>query len=176
MKPPKETRRVECNFPDPDLLSSLVELYFTYINPYIPLLHRPTLEKAIADGLHQREVQFAATVLLICAIGVRFSEDPRVTAVPYDHPKSLGWVWFYQSQEMHQSVLFKPSLHTIQAYCVRPILRSHQRILISLSVVCNVYGRLFSGSCALDHAWCRYSASSRSRCSYPAKVWFKPDG
>lgn len=118
MKPPKEFRRVECNFPYLDLLSSLIGLYFTHINTKTPLLHHPIFERAVVNNLHHQDVQFAATVLLVCAIGARYSDDPRMTASPYDHPQSLCWIWFYQSQEMHQSVLYKPSLYIIQAYCV----------------------------------------------------------
>lgn len=118
MKPPQETRLVTCNFPDPDLLSSLVDLYFTHQNPFMPLLHQPTFENSILEGLHQKDVQFAATVLLVCAIGSGFSEDPRVLARSYDQSYSPRWLWFYQSQEMQQSMLYKPSLHVIQFYCV----------------------------------------------------------
>lgn len=118
MKPPEETLRVTCSFPAPDLLSSLVHLYFTYPNMLLPILHRPTFEKAIAKDLHHQDVQFAATVLLVCAIGVRFSQDPRVTVVPSDHADSLAWIWFAQSQEMHSVFLYRPSLYVIQNYCV----------------------------------------------------------
>lgn len=129
MKPPKETRRVACNFPDPDLLSSLISLYFTYKDNFMPLLHRPTFERAIADQLHHRDVQFAAMVLLVCAIGAGYSEDPRVTAIPHDHPQSLSWTWFHQSQALHPKVLYRPSLYVIQAHCVSFLLSQASNLI-----------------------------------------------
>jgi hypothetical protein len=42
------------------------------------LLHRPTFEKEIAEGLHKRNATFGAVVLVVCAIGSRYSDDPRV--------------------------------------------------------------------------------------------------
>lgn len=84
----------------------------------MPLLHRHTFEKSIADGLHQTDVQFAANVLLVCAIGSGFSQDPRVSTASYDQSCSPCWLWFYQSQEMQESLLHKPTLHIIQSYCV----------------------------------------------------------
>lgn len=91
----------------------------------MPLLHRPTFEQSIAHRLHLQDIHFAATVILVCAIGVGFSEDPRVTALPYDHPRASGWTWFHQAQEMYLTVLFKPSLYIIQAYCVSSIPSCH---------------------------------------------------
>jgi hypothetical protein len=117
MVPSKDMRRVTCNFPEPDLLPQLVNLYFTYINPFMPLLHRPTFEKSIADDLHHRDVQFAMVTLLVCAIGVRFSEDPRIPP-NFEEPSSPGYVWFYQAQDMRRFALLKPSLYDLQGYCV----------------------------------------------------------
>jgi hypothetical protein len=37
-------------------MGDLVELYFARQNIYLPLLHRPIFERAIADGLHLRFV------------------------------------------------------------------------------------------------------------------------
>lgn len=170
MKPPQETRQVKCTFPDPDLLSSLVDLYFTYSNAFMPLLHRPTFEKAVADNLHQQEVQFAATVLLVCAIGVRFSEDPRVTNVPYDHYCSLGWIWFYQSQEMHQSVLYKPSLHAIQCYCVSCVPQTPLPTQRGFLALCDVSGGVLAGSLSLDLNRCGYSIGTGRRCPHKAQI------
>ncbi|KAJ7686153.1 hypothetical protein B0H14DRAFT_3674848 [Mycena olivaceomarginata] len=66
------------DFPPPDLAASLVDLYFAHINLLLPLLHRPIFARALAAGLHLTNDGFAATYLLVCAIGARFSSDPRV--------------------------------------------------------------------------------------------------
>lgn len=118
MRSPYDHRRVDCNFPEPDLLASLVDLYFTHINSFLPILHRPTFERAIADELHQRDIHFAMVLLLVCATANRYCDDPRVSAVSYDHCLSPGWGWFYKAQEMQRSMMFKPSLYDLQAYCV----------------------------------------------------------
>ncbi|KAJ7114697.1 hypothetical protein C8R44DRAFT_880780 [Mycena epipterygia] len=64
-------------FPEPDLLSELIALYFEHVNPYYPLLHRPTFERSVADGLHTRDASFGAVVLPVSAIASRFSDDVR---------------------------------------------------------------------------------------------------
>ncbi|KAJ6482780.1 fungal-specific transcription factor domain-containing protein [Mycena sanguinolenta] len=41
-------------FPSEPLMNQLIELYFIRQNVYFPLLHRPTFEREIAEGLHLR--------------------------------------------------------------------------------------------------------------------------
>ena len=59
-------------------MDSLIELYFSLYNIYTPVLHRPLFLAAIAEGLHVRDQDFGSVVLLACALGARFSNDPRV--------------------------------------------------------------------------------------------------
>ena len=59
-------------------MCSLVELYFEHCNIYLPALHRPFFFAAVADGLHRRNSEFGSLVLLVCALGARYSEDRRV--------------------------------------------------------------------------------------------------
>lgn len=76
-----ETQRIaatQFEFPESALFQTLIEYYFKYINIELPLLHRPTLDRDIANGLHRRDTAFGATVLLVCALGSRYSDDPRV--------------------------------------------------------------------------------------------------
>ncbi|KAF7358847.1 Zn(2)-C6 fungal-type domain-containing protein [Mycena sanguinolenta] len=82
------------SFPPPDLLSELVDLYFAHSAIYYPLLHRPSFQRALADNTHLQDDKFAAIVLCICAIGSRFSDDPRV----FDeaNPLACGWQFFNQ--------------------------------------------------------------------------------
>ncbi|KAJ6477812.1 hypothetical protein C8R47DRAFT_1219719 [Mycena vitilis] len=79
-------------FPSEARMGELVGLYFTHQNMYVPLLHRPTFERNIAEGLYLTNDGFAATVLLVCAIGSRWSADPSVTGVDL----ACGWEWFDQ--------------------------------------------------------------------------------
>ncbi|KAJ7503711.1 fungal-specific transcription factor domain-containing protein [Mycena galericulata] len=105
-------------YPPPDVLSSLIWLYFEHCNIYVPLLHRPTFERAVAGNLHLRDDKFAATVLLVCALGSRFSDDPRV----YDPaaPLTCGWKYFSQvsaTATMHH--FFRPPmLYDLQYYAL----------------------------------------------------------
>lgn len=106
-------------FPDDDLALDLINLYFANINLYLPLLHRPTFEKSVAKGLHHTDERFACTYLLVCAIGARYSDDPRVLLDGVESLHSCGWKWFSQVQMVKKSLLAAPTLYDLQFYCVR---------------------------------------------------------
>ncbi|KAJ7701732.1 hypothetical protein B0H16DRAFT_1640447 [Mycena metata] len=87
-------------FPEPDLFSALIDIYFARKNVYFPVLHRPTFERAITTIL-------CAIVLLVCGIGARFSDDPRVLLPVFDQlPLVLGHLFE------------RPTLYQLQFYCV----------------------------------------------------------
>src|ERR1700729_3835182 len=96
----------------------LINFYFIHANLLLPLLHRPTFEKGIADGYHRRSSDFGGTVLLVCAIGSRYSTDPRVFLPEANSDHSAGWKWFDQVQMVQKSRLAAPSLYDLQKYCV----------------------------------------------------------
>lgn len=102
-----EARYPPDNFPDFELMSTLVDLYFAYANTYMPVLHRPTFEMGIRDGLHLRDEGFGSTVLLVCAIGSKFSDDPRVFSAA-DSEQSAGWHYFLRVQTMRRAVKLTP--------------------------------------------------------------------
>jgi len=106
-------------FPPEDLMPSLIDLFFVNINTYTPLLHRPTFEASIKDRLHLRDEGFGSTVLLVCAAGSRFSDDPRVYLTDHpNNPLSCGWEWFKRVQMIRKSLLAPPGLHDLQIYCL----------------------------------------------------------
>ncbi|KAJ6571027.1 fungal-specific transcription factor domain-containing protein [Mycena vulgaris] len=105
-------------FPDLDLLLSLIDLYFATTNLYYPLLHRPTFERAIADGLHTRDASFGAVVLLVCAIGSRFSYDPRVFGPEFADPLRCGWQYFDQLPHVIDHLFVRPTVYHLQYYCL----------------------------------------------------------
>ncbi|KAJ7758453.1 fungal-specific transcription factor domain-containing protein, partial [Mycena maculata] len=111
-------------FPDPDLLSDLTTLYFVHSNIYYPVLHRPTLEKSIADGLHMRDESFGAVVLLVCAIASRYSDDPRVLA-PGDEPLRSGWKYFDQIAKTVSHLFNRPTLYNLQYYALATLFVQH---------------------------------------------------
>ncbi|KAL1742414.1 fungal-specific transcription factor domain-containing protein [Schizophyllum fasciatum] len=104
-------------FPPDDLMISLVEHYFREINIFCPLLHRPTFIGQIMAQRHHTDVDFAPIVLLVCAVGARFSDDPRVLIDGTSSWQSAGWQWFRQVQYLKPSLFRPPALHDLQ-YCV----------------------------------------------------------
>ncbi|TFY61087.1 hypothetical protein EVG20_g7194 [Dentipellis fragilis] len=103
-------------FPEPDLLESLVNLYFKHINVLFPLLHRPTFNAAIAEDLHHRDENFAGVLLLLCACASRYSDDERVLLDGTDSWRSAGWAWFSQVQTVRKALLSAPCLYDLQMY------------------------------------------------------------
>ncbi|KAJ7110651.1 hypothetical protein C8R44DRAFT_856915 [Mycena epipterygia] len=111
------TQRPQHLFPDDDLLHSLVKIYLEQINPLSGILHLPSFRDALADGLHVRDPDFGAVVLVVCASASRYSTDPRVFlegASEY----SCGWKWFRQVQPLRTSFSLVPSLYQLQLICL----------------------------------------------------------
>nr|GAT58764.1 predicted protein [Mycena chlorophos] len=100
-------------YPDPDLISSLLFLYFENIHPTLPVLHRPSFERDVADNLHLRDPQFGAVLLVVLANASRYSNDPRVFADTRS-PLSAGWRYVKQLPVVRK--WFEPSLHEVQFY------------------------------------------------------------
>uniref|UniRef100_A0A0W0EYG1 Xylanolytic transcriptional activator regulatory domain-containing protein n=1 Tax=Moniliophthora roreri TaxID=221103 RepID=A0A0W0EYG1_MONRR len=107
-------------FPDGDLMASLISLYFTKVNCFLPILHKPTFESSFRQGLHLRNQQFGATVLMVCALASKFSDDPRVFAAP-GQPLSSGWHWYEQVQTFRTSSYDPSSLYELQYHCLATI-------------------------------------------------------
>ena len=99
-------------------MARLIERYFQFTHHLYPILHRPTFEEYFAEGRHFREEGFAGVVLLVCALGARFVDDPRVfldhPSKPR-HPHSAGWKWFNQVQLVRNVALADPTLFDLQA-------------------------------------------------------------
>lgn len=105
-------------FPDQDLIVSLVDAYFQHVNPFLPLLHRPSFETSVAKRLHFVDHSFGSTLLLVCALGSRHSEDPRVFIADAKTPHSAGWRWLEQVPLNRKSFVEKPSLRELQNHAV----------------------------------------------------------
>ncbi|KAJ6522875.1 fungal-specific transcription factor domain-containing protein [Mycena capillaripes] len=102
------------DFPSEARMSQFIELYFTHQNMYLPLLHRPTFERNIAEGLHLRNDGFASTVLLVCAIASRWSAEPTATGVDL----ACGWEWFDQVPLGGTHLFGQTTLYDLQYYCL----------------------------------------------------------
>lgn len=104
----------ELSFPEPDLMREFINLFFEHIHIFVPILHRPTFEKAIADGLHFRDKGFAGVALLVCATGSRHSDDPRALLEGTNDRHSAGWKWFVQVRRLRRLVFGAPRLYDLQ--------------------------------------------------------------
>ncbi|KAF9050240.1 fungal-specific transcription factor domain-containing protein [Panaeolus papilionaceus] len=105
-------------YPPEDLMPSLIDAYFTQMNNFLPLLHRPTFERSIANGLHYTDSMFGATVLLVCAHGARYSNDPRVRSEraegELEGQRSAGWKWFEQVNVLRKTLFKRTTLYELQ--------------------------------------------------------------
>ncbi|KAJ6601097.1 fungal-specific transcription factor domain-containing protein [Mycena vulgaris] len=105
-------------FPEPELMKTLLDIFFEQINPLVYLLHAPTFRSAVAVGLHLLDQKFGALVLAACALGAKFSNDPRIFLEGVDSEYSAGWRWFRQVRPVPTSFLLSPSLYDLQLVCL----------------------------------------------------------
>ncbi|KAF7328961.1 hypothetical protein MVEN_02526100 [Mycena venus] len=115
LPPPGETR-AEYKFPEADLLPDLVNRYFEEVNPFWPVLHRPTFDRKVAENLHLRDHKFGSTLLMVCSLGARYSDDSRVLLDGVDdNPRhTAGWKWHSQVHVIPKHLIYKPSLYELQ--------------------------------------------------------------
>lgn len=110
-------------------MDELVTKYFDVIHSVFPLLHRPTFKHGIRSGLHLRDEGFGATLLLVCAVAAKLSDDPEV--LPKDLPswQWSGWHYFEQVRAKRKLMpLTTATLYDLQVACVR---RSTSSLLCS---------------------------------------------
>ncbi|KAL1745710.1 fungal-specific transcription factor domain-containing protein [Schizophyllum fasciatum] len=105
-------------FPEEDLLSKLIHLYFEKINLFFPLLHRPTFQRYIDQGLHHSDHNFAHVVLLLCGCAARYTDDSRVFIEDLDDVHTAGWQWVNQVKVIRSNMIEKPTLFEVQAFCL----------------------------------------------------------
>ncbi|KAF7336893.1 Zn(2)-C6 fungal-type domain-containing protein [Mycena venus] len=123
-------------YPENDLISSLLKLYFANVHPTIPILHRPSFERSVAEGLHLTDTEFGGTLLSVLAIASRvdplrvvcllelftdfkssqYSNDPRVFVESDVSGLSSGWRFANQIRILPKS--YQPTIHEVQMYCL----------------------------------------------------------
>ncbi|KAI5890629.1 uncharacterized protein SCHCODRAFT_02690565 [Schizophyllum commune H4-8] len=104
-------------FPEDDLLQHLIDVYFEIPNMLNPILHRPTFEKELKEGVHKTDWYFGAVVLMVCASASRYTSDRRVLLPGIDDWRSAGWKWLTQVPLIRRKSLFMlPSVHELQYY------------------------------------------------------------
>ncbi|KAJ3733532.1 fungal-specific transcription factor domain-containing protein [Lentinula guzmanii] len=107
-------------FPEADLMFALVTLYFSEVNVFLPILHAPSFRQCIEQNLHLHDHNFGTTLLLVCAVASRYSNDSRVFA-DASSQLSCGWHYFEQVQMMRRSILEVPTVYELQFYCLATI-------------------------------------------------------
>ncbi|KAF7307647.1 hypothetical protein MIND_00560000 [Mycena indigotica] len=101
-------------FPEPDLLKTLVHIYFEQINPIIGILHRTSFERSLDSKRHLSERAFGEVVLAVCAVASKYSDDRRVFLEEKDSEHSAGWKYFSQIRPTSASFDATKSLLRLQ--------------------------------------------------------------
>ncbi|KAK7465008.1 Gypsy retrotransposon integrase-like protein 1 [Stygiomarasmius scandens] len=102
-------------FPGSEALYELIDAFFTNFHYRFPLLHRPSFERSIADGLHFRDAAFGALLLTVCTVASSFCP----TSPQLDHEAQMpGWEWIRQIQIDHFVFGQPMSLHLMQMLCL----------------------------------------------------------
>ncbi|KAJ3892544.1 fungal-specific transcription factor domain-containing protein, partial [Lentinula edodes] len=106
-------------FPEPDLLRKLLDLYFDKHHPIYPVLHRPSFERYVyVDNLHLTNRRFGAVVLVACALGSRLSDDPRTLYDGTQDIRSAGWKYYGQIRLISSSLSEPLTLYDVQLYAL----------------------------------------------------------
>ncbi|KAH7106560.1 hypothetical protein BKA62DRAFT_299255 [Auriculariales sp. MPI-PUGE-AT-0066] len=85
--------------PPRDLFVKLLDAYFDHVNVFLPLLHKGLFLQQLSAGMHRRDPQFLAVLLLVFALASRCIQDPRVLNDP-SQPRSAGWKYFDMAEPM----------------------------------------------------------------------------
>ncbi|KAH7334228.1 fungal-specific transcription factor domain-containing protein [Rhizoctonia solani] len=100
------------DLPPEDLIPVLVDTFFETM--FFPVIHRGKFEKQLKDGLHKRDGTFLRILLLVCANGARWCDDPRVLDERWPVPLSAGHRWFRQLAPWQKSSLEQINLQDAQ--------------------------------------------------------------
>ncbi len=148
-------------FPPPDLAEDLISNYFIHINLHVPLLHRPTFQEEVKRDLHHFHVGFACVYLLVCSIGARFSNDPRILVDGQESLHSAGWKWFQQVATVQNPLpITPPTLYDVQSYAVSPCSIPLLYQLTLSAALCAIFISMFNSSDLLDDDRCWNPLSS----------------
>ncbi|KAJ7695986.1 fungal-specific transcription factor domain-containing protein [Mycena rosella] len=107
-------QRPQYVYPESDLIASLLDLYFTIIHPILPILHRPSFQRSVAEGLHLKDTKFGEVLLVVLGVASRHSDDHRVFID--NSTLSAGWKFVNQVQVFRKN--FDPTLYEVQFYCL----------------------------------------------------------
>ncbi|TRM68906.1 fungal-specific transcription factor domain-containing protein [Schizophyllum amplum] len=126
--------RPSFTFPAPNLMHSLVAFYFDNVNTFFPIVHRPTFEAQLHSMMHIEDTGFACVLLVVCAIGSRYSDDPRVLADAEASKHSAGWSYFSQVEMLRKPMIIPPKLHDIQIHCLSVLFMHAASMVVGVHV------------------------------------------
>lgn len=110
-------------FPPADIIAPLVDTYFTHWNIFYPVLHRPTFQRLLDQELHQRDYEFGSILLVVCAIGARFTDHPFLSDVPHGAVNCRVAHWLSQTRRaMRKPFTSTATLFEVQYFCVSRLL------------------------------------------------------
>jgi hypothetical protein len=98
-----EAEKMMLELPPKDLMPILLDAYFR--NTFFPIIHRQLFETQLRDGVHKQEKTFLRLVLLVCANGARWCDDPRVFDERWPVSRSAGHQWFGQFEMWHRNLV-----------------------------------------------------------------------
>lgn len=105
--------------PPTDLVLSLVNAFFDHVNTTFCLLHRAAFDRAIIQGLGDKDPDFRSLLFIVLAIGARFVDDPRIplpTGITSEgSQQSRGWAYFRASYSSASPLVGSSSLYLLQA-------------------------------------------------------------
>lgn len=114
---PWETEEgLSLELPPDDLMPIIIDAFFSYV--FFPFIHRPMFEKQLKEGLHRRNGTFLRVVLMVCANGAKWCNDPRVLDDRWPVSLSAGHRWFRQLEPGHKNFIDQISLHDAQLVVV----------------------------------------------------------
>ena len=93
----------------------VVDLYFKTNESWVPIMHRPTVDRDLASRRYLRDRSYGYLVLTMCALASRHTDDPRVFADRRPGSEnSAGWQWWSQVEIIRRSYRSAPSLYELQ--------------------------------------------------------------
>lgn len=105
------------DFPEEDLLSSLVDIYFRHVNRLFPVLHESSFRSRVSLRLYERDRRFGHLLLSVLSVASLYSTDSRVFE-DVDGISVPGHRFFKRVKDWNKT-LAVPHLSDLQASFVR---------------------------------------------------------
>ncbi|CEG81074.1 hypothetical protein RMATCC62417_15316 [Rhizopus microsporus] len=94
------------DFPEPEIVTHLIDLFFQYINSVFPFVHRGRLKQSIANGTVSKPLLWS-----VMAIAARFSDHPSIRTDP---PYWAGERYAMKATSLINASLLEPTIANLQ--------------------------------------------------------------